>query len=105
MNRRLSLVLFVSLCSVTGVRGLAAQDLVITNARIIVGNGTVIPQGAIVVRGGRIVSVAAGPPNAPGVQAIDGRGMTAVPGFIDAHRHVNTGPNEKEQMQQLLDAG
>jgi imidazolonepropionase-like amidohydrolase len=31
--------------------------------------------------------------------------MTAMPGFIDGHRHVNTGPNEKEQMQQLLDAG
>ena len=31
--------------------------------------------------------------------------MTAMPGFIDAHRHVNTGPNEKQQMQQLLDAG
>ena len=31
--------------------------------------------------------------------------MTAMPGFIDGHRHVNTGPNEKTQMQQLLDAG
>ena len=41
----------------------------------------------------------------PGVQTIDVHGMTAMPGFIDAHRHVNTGPNEKLQMQQLLDAG
>jgi imidazolonepropionase-like amidohydrolase len=31
--------------------------------------------------------------------------MTAMPGFIDAHRHINTGPNEKEQMQALLEAG
>ena len=31
--------------------------------------------------------------------------MTALPGFIDAHRHVNTGPDEKAQMQALLDAG
>ena len=31
--------------------------------------------------------------------------MTALPGFIDAHRHVNTGPNEKAEMQALLDAG
>ena len=43
--------------------------------------------------------------NVPGVQTIDARGMTAMPGFIDGHRHVNTGPNEKVQMQQLLDAG
>jgi imidazolonepropionase-like amidohydrolase len=62
-------------------------------------------QGSIVVRGGRIASVAAGAPTGAGGQTIDGRGLTAIPGFIDAHRHVNTGPNEKEQMQALLDAG
>ena len=28
-----------------------------------------------------------------------------MPGFIDAHRHINTGPNEREQMQLLLEAG
>src|SRR5207244_8243576 len=62
-------------------------------------------QGSIVIRGGRLASRSAGAPNAPGLQTIDARGMTAIPGLIDAHRHVNTGPNEKEQMQQLLDAG
>src|SRR4029077_10733265 len=77
----------------------------ITNARIIVGNGTVIPQGSIVVRAGRISSVSTGAPGGTVGQTIDGRGLTAVAGFIDAHRHVNTGPNEKEQMQALLDAG
>ena len=87
------------------VQNATAQDLVISNARIIVGNGTVINQGSIVIRGGRIASVAAGPANVTGVQTIDAKGMSAVPGFIDGHRHVNTGPNEKEQMQQLLDAG
>src|SRR4029077_20627766 len=72
-------------------------------------NGSVINQGTIVVRAGRIASVSQGP-GAPGAaqtpeQTIDARGATALPGFIDAHRHVNTGPNEKEQMQALLDAG
>src|SRR5213083_2386886 len=84
---------------------LSAQDLVITNTRIIVGNGDVINPGSIVIRDGRIVSVSAGPANASGAQMMDARGMTAIPGFIDAHRHVNTGPNEKLQMQQLLEAG
>jgi imidazolonepropionase-like amidohydrolase len=87
------------------VRSLAAQDLVITNARIIVGNGNVIDQGSIVIRGGRIASVAAGRADVAGVQTIDARGMSAMPGFIDGHRHINTGPGEKEQMQQLLEAG
>ena len=31
--------------------------------------------------------------------------MTVMPGFIDGHRHVDTGPDEREQMQALLDAG
>jgi imidazolonepropionase-like amidohydrolase len=105
MKRRLSLTLCLALWSLVDVRSLAAQDLVITNVRIIIGNGAVIEQGSIGVRGGRISSVSPDPVTAPGVQTIDGRGMTAVPGFIDGHRHVNTGPNEKTQMQQLLDAG
>jgi imidazolonepropionase-like amidohydrolase len=65
----------------------------------------VIQSGSIVVRGGRIVSAAAGSPSAPAGQTIDAKGMTAMPGFIDAHRHFNTGPNEKEQMQAQLEAG
>jgi imidazolonepropionase-like amidohydrolase len=84
---------------------LHAQDLVIGNARIVVGNGTVIDRGSIVIRGGKIASVAAGAASAPGLRTIDAHGMSALPGFIDAHRHVNTGPDEKAQMQALLDAG
>lgn len=84
---------------------LSAQDLTITNARIIVANGTVIERGSIVVRGGKIVSVAPGAPSAASGGTIDAKGMTAMPGLIDAHRHINTGPNEKTQMQALLEAG
>jgi imidazolonepropionase-like amidohydrolase len=89
---------------------LSAQDLTITNARIIVANGTVIERGSIVVRAGKIASVASGGPAAASGQAInvkiiDAKGMTAMPGFIDAHKHINTGPDEKAQMQALLEAG
>ena len=35
---------------------LSAQDLTITNARIVVGNGNVIERGSIVVRAGKIVA-------------------------------------------------
>lgn len=97
--------LLVALCLLTPVPSVVAQDLVIANTRIIVANGTVIENGSIVVRGGRIASASAGPPAAVAGQLVDGRGLTALPGFIDAHRHVNTGPNEKAQMQALLDAG
>ena len=84
---------------------ISAQDVTITNARIIVANGTVIERGSIVVRGGKIASVAAGMPSATSGRTIDAKGMTAMPGFIDAHKHINTGPDEKAQMQALLEAG
>jgi len=84
---------------------LYAQDVTITNARIIIANGDVIERGSIVVRGGKIASVAAGAPATTSGQTIDAKGMTAMPGFIDAHRHINTGPNEKAQMQAQLEAG
>jgi imidazolonepropionase-like amidohydrolase len=84
---------------------LQAQDVTVTNARIVVANGTVIERGSIVVRSGRIISVAAGAPASTAGRVIDANGMTAMPGFIDAHRHTNTGPNEKEQMQAQLEAG
>jgi len=84
---------------------LAAQDLTITNARIIGPGAAVIERGSIVVRGGKIESVAAGSPSSSAGKTIDAKGMTAMPGFIDGHRHINTGPNEKQQMQALLEAG
>jgi imidazolonepropionase-like amidohydrolase len=83
-----------------------AQNLTVSNARIIVGDGQVIERGTIVVRNGRIVSVGtAATSSTPGTPSVDARGMTVIPGFIDGHRHVNTGPDEKEQMQKLLEAG
>ncbi|MBV8843801.1 MAG: amidohydrolase family protein [Bryobacterales bacterium] len=84
---------------------LAAQDLTITNARIIGPDASVTERGSILIRGGKIASVAAGAPSATSGQVIDAKGMTAMPGFIDGHRHINTGPNEKQQMQALLEAG
>ena len=90
---------------VSAMTPLFAQDVTITNARIVVANGTVIDRGSIVVRAGKIVSVAAVAPSAASGQTIDAKGMTAMPGFIDAHRHINTGPNEKAQMQAQLEAG
>jgi imidazolonepropionase-like amidohydrolase len=92
---------------------LAAQDLVITNVRVIVGTGQVVESGSIVVRAGRIVSVAADAATAvAGARSIDGRGMTAVPGFIDGHRHIIPGEADAyfktraaAHMREFLEAG
>ena len=89
-----------------------AQDLVISNARIIVGTGSVIESGTLVVRSGRIATVGAGATAPAGMRVIDARGMTIMPGFIDGHRHIISGNADqwlKDQaatrMQEFLEAG
>ncbi|HVQ12621.1 MAG TPA: amidohydrolase family protein, partial [Vicinamibacterales bacterium] len=91
----------------------AAQDLVVTNARILDGKGGIIERGSVVVRDGKIVSVVSGAPaRVADAQTIDAQGRTLMPGFIDAHRHIAQGdPAEwlakwaAPQMQEFLDAG
>jgi imidazolonepropionase-like amidohydrolase len=106
-----------ALVVLTGAIGLAtgavAQDLLITNARILDGTGNVIENGSIVVRDGRIDSVAPGRASAPrGARTINARGRTVMPGYIDAHRHVVAGDPQAwlnggaaAQMQEFLAAG
>lgn len=84
---------------------LLAQDAAITNARIIVGDGTVIEQGTIIVRDGRIVSVTPGAAPTDGLPVIDAAGMAAMPGFIDSHKHIRDSEDFAAQMQSLLEAG
>jgi imidazolonepropionase-like amidohydrolase len=88
-----------------------AQDLVITNARILYA-GTNIERGSIVIEAGRIVSVAAGNVRVRGKPTLDAGGRTVLPGYIDAHRHIISGNEEqwfREQsvarMQEFLAAG
>lgn len=83
----------------------AAQSLVISDVRVIVGTGQVIENGTIVVRDGRIAAVTSGgTPGAParGATTIDGAGMTAVAGYIDDHRHLIHARGD-EAVQAFLD--
>jgi imidazolonepropionase-like amidohydrolase len=80
-----------------------AQDVAITNVRIVVGTGSVIESGTIEVRGGKIASVGPGAANTQGLTVVNGAGLTAVPGYIDGHKHVNN--FNAEQMRSLLEAG
>jgi imidazolonepropionase-like amidohydrolase len=89
-----------------------AQDLTITNARIVDGTGRVIDRGSIVVRAGRIATVAAGVPSAPVGRRVDAGGKTVMPGLIDAHRHLVTGnpttwlaDTAPKQLEEFLAAG
>ncbi len=91
-----------------------AQNLVISNARIIVGDGEVIEKGAVVVKDGRIAAVTPGPASTvpSGSTRINGTGMTVIAGFIDVHRHLIYGPPDRyfteqavDRMRELLEAG
>jgi cytosine/adenosine deaminase-related metal-dependent hydrolase len=103
-----ALLALVCLAAFSAVPRAQAQDATIINARIAVGDGPVIEHGYIIVRGGRILMVAPGQPNAQQAagNVIDATGLTALPGYIDGHKHLNTSPlGEKEQMQDLIDNG
>ena len=112
MKTRPVFITLAFVCIVFWADPIAAQDLVIANARIIVGTGQVIEQGTIVVKGGRIASVAAGRAASPGLKVVDAKGMTAVAGFIDGHRHIIGGDAQRylkeqapDRMREFLEAG
>src|SRR5687767_8441497 len=112
MTRLLSVVFVALLMIAAPAADLWAQDLTISNVRILVGNGQVIEQGSIVIRNGRIASVGAAGAATNGTRTVDARGLTAMPGFIDAHRHIMGGNTEqwfKEQaavrLQEFLETG
>src|SRR5262245_12175312 len=92
--------------------GANAQNLTITNARILDGTGRVIERGAIVVRDGKIASISATATAAGSGRTINAAGKTVMPGLIDAHRHIVTGnpadwltQRAPQQLQEFLDAG
>jgi imidazolonepropionase-like amidohydrolase len=117
-NRRtLASVCGALVTSLFTIGSAVAQDLVISNARIIVGNGQVIEKGTLVVKNGKIDSVAAASsasahPPSRGATRIDATGKTLIAGYIDVHRHLVPSPAEKflkedaaDRMRELLEAG
>ena len=94
-----------------------AQNLIITDARIIVGPGQVIERGSLEVKDGRIAAVTPGPSKpAKGMTVVKGDGMTLIAGYIDTHRHLiqGRGPeavadfmakNAADRMRELLESG
>lgn len=97
--------------SLAATAGAHAQNVTITGARIIVGNGQVIEKGNVVIQNGKITAV--GPTAAPGAGTrIDGTGFTVMAGFIDGHRHLVQGQPDAffagpaaDRMRELLESG
>ncbi len=67
------------------------ETSLIRNARIVIGNGQVIENGAILVRGGKIAEIYDGnipDPKSVNAHVIDAAGKTVLPGLIDVHVHL-----------------
>lgn len=78
----------------------AAQDLVITNARVVdVNDGTVSEPTTVVVEGGRITVIAAAevPESAT---TVDLMGRYLAPGLLDAHVHVSSAADARRALLQ-----
>ena len=86
LSTRISKSVFTATALLVAVTAADAQDLAITNARILDGTG--------------------------GIRTIDANGRTVMPGFVEAHRHIIDGDpaawleqQAADQMQQFLEAG
>ena len=62
-------------------------DVLIENADIVDGTGKAVYRGSIGVKGDRVVAV--GDVKGDAGEVIDASGLTAVPGFVDAHSHAD----------------
>jgi imidazolonepropionase-like amidohydrolase/ABC-type multidrug transport system permease subunit len=73
-------------------RQLSRSDtFLIRGARIFVGDGTVIENGAVLVRGGKIAQVYDGngpDPKSVNAEVVEAAGKTILPGLIDVHVHL-----------------
>jgi imidazolonepropionase-like amidohydrolase len=82
-----ALAVLLSICATSA----AAQDLDLVNVSLIDGTGAAVRRAIVVsVRGGRITRITSEPTPVSGVRRIDLGGRFLLPGFIDAHAHIET---------------
>src|SRR5262249_21703521 len=70
-----------------------SRSWLIRDARVFVGDGTVIERGSVLVRDGKIVEVYSGnapEPKAVRAEAVDAAGKTLLPGLADVHVHLGS---------------
>ena len=68
-----------------------AQDVVITNARVIDGVGQTIEQGNITITDGRIAAITTDSVDVGDAFVVNANGMTVMPGMINTHWHLFAG--------------
>jgi len=95
-----TLVLFLVSAALVGraARADFETPIALTGVKIVTGTGATIESGTIVMVDGRIAAVGTDVGIPPEAERIDGSGLIAYPGFIDAH--TNLGIPEKERTKE-----
>jgi imidazolonepropionase-like amidohydrolase len=68
--------------------------IVLRGATIYTAAGAPIPNGTIVLRGGKIAAVGASVPVPAGARVIDVTGKVITPGMLDEHSHIGAKPTD-----------
>lgn len=97
-------LLTVAVCTgcAQGVSGTGNGTMIIKHARVIIGNGEVIPSASVVIKDGRIQQVSAEDVTISGAQVIDAAGKSLMPGLIDTHMHIFYSFDTGEQVYRSL---
>ena len=86
---RIELPIFLASLLFVAGSALAQDPVLISNARLVIGDGSVVEDGSLLVEGGVISAAGRGVIDAPeGVRLVDGRGKTVIPALIDGHAHL-----------------
>ncbi len=91
----------------------AAQDIAITNAKLVIGDGSApIDGGTVVVRGGKVVAAGAGVAVPAGIERVDAEGRYVTPGIVAAFSRVGltevdavSGTNDRSAPRTRFSAG
>ncbi|MBB5706203.1 amidohydrolase family protein [Sphingopyxis panaciterrulae] len=91
----------------------AAQDIAITNAKLVIGDGSApIEGGTVVVRGGKVVAAGARIAVPAGVETVDAEGRYVTPGIVAAFSRVGltevdavSGSNDRSAPRTRFSAG
>lgn len=83
-----------------------SEPIVIRNVSVWDGRGSSVQRDrSVLIRDGRIADILGDGPAPIGIRAVDGGGLTLIPGLIDAHVHMmyDSGPDLVTRPQQLTD--
>lgn len=82
------------------------RTVLFQNAKIFVGDGKVIQDGAVLIRNGKIADVFDNPPRNPkslDAEVIDAAGKTLMPGLIDMHVHIGAPGGVYQDVSKYID--